>query len=460
MKTLLPLLLLVAPVFAEDAVPASTSPVEAAEPAAKPEPAMAPVSAPVPASAVASPAAFDKKPAAPKPVSAEDEWAFAKATAKDTDSAAQEVAADELRLFLRRHPDAPQAADALALLAGLRQQKGDWQSAAVALLRAIHEFPESKAVLRAKSSYLELVEKNASRKQRPALNELVAVPAAADKADRLSAVWQRASVKAPDALFEPLAAEIRDFSVRFPEHPEGDKLQAALARLYAANEKPATAMLAWRKILALFPDGALRPAAQLAIGDLYAEALRDPKKAIDAYQELIDKYHQASEVQSALDGSARLFEEKLKQYDLAVEMEERVAKDFPKTAASLKALKTIARLQRELLAKPEEAIKTEQRLSTMHGGQDGVDALLRAAEIARRDLKDYTRQAALLHQIADDYASAKEAPQALYDAAGIYDADLVNAAMAIDTYKEVAAKYPKHKLAKKSAERAVKLEGK
>ncbi|MFI5345362.1 MAG: tol-pal system YbgF family protein [Elusimicrobiota bacterium] len=454
---------------AADSVPAKPAePVKVEE--KKPEPAK--VEAPKaeePKVVVESPKLEGTKPlppvakkAAAKPVAAakvvgpDDEWLFAKSAAEDADSAVQDAAVDELRLFVRRHPDASQAPDALFLIAGLRAKK-DWQLAAASLLRLIYEYNGSEAELRAKSTYLELIGNKASRKQRSALNDLVNVPDTDDKADRLSALWARVAEKAPDALYEPVADEIRDFLVRFPDHKDNDKLQAALARLHAANDKSAAAVLAWRKLLALYPESALRPQAQMAIGDLHADALRDPKKAIDAYQQVIASYPDAPEVLGALESSARLFEEKLKQYDLSVEMDEKIVKLFPKTAGSLKALKGMARLQRDRLSKSDEAIKTLQRLSAMHGGQDGVDALLLGADIARRDLKDYGREAALRIQVSTDYQAAKEAPQALYDAAGVYEDDVKDAAKAIETYKLVATKYPTHKLAKKGTDRAAKL---
>jgi TolA-binding protein len=415
-----------------------------------------------PKAAEPSESAAPAKAEAAKPESAryagpDAEWAFVKSAAEDTDSGAQDAAIDNLRLFARRYPDSAHAPDALFLLASLRAKRGDWQPAAAALLHAVYEYAGAPVELRAKSAYLELVGNKASRRERPALNDFVNGNDAPDKADRLSTIWRKVAEKAPDAFYEPAADEIRDFFVRFPEHKDNDKLQAALARLHAANDKPAAAVTAWRKLLALYPDSGLRAKAQLSIGDLYADGLREPKKAIDAYQDLIAQYPQSTEVLPALENSARLFEEKLKQYDLAVQMDEQVVKTFPKTTASLKALKTIARLQRDRLNKPDEAIKTLQRLSTMHGGQDGVDALLLASEIARRDLKDHVREAALLHQVSDDYAAAREAPQALYDAAGVYEDDVKDTAKAIATYKEVASKYPTHKLARKANGRAEKL---
>lgn len=388
---------------------------------------------------------------------AEAEWAFVKASAEDADAAAQEAAAEHLRLFARRFPDSSHAADALVLLAGSRAKKGDWQQAAVADLRVIGEYGDSSAELKAKSAYLELVDNKASRRLRPVLKEFVNGAEGGDRSDRLSALWRRVADGAPDAFYEAAADEIRDFFVRFPEHKDNDQLLAALARLHASNDKPASAVAGWRKLLALYPDSGLRAKALMSVGDLYADALRDPKKAIEAYQDLIAQYPKSGEILPALQSSARLFDDKLKQYDLSVQMDEKIVKGFPKSPASLAAFKAIARLQRDRLGKPDEAIKTLQRLSAMHKGQEGVDALRLSAEIARRDLKDYARQAALLQQIGADYPTAKETPEALYDAAGVLEDDVKDGSKALESYREIQSKFPDDKYGKKAGARADKL---
>ena len=387
----------------------------------------------------------------------EEEYAFAKSAAEDADRDISEAAMADLALFVRRYPESPLAPEAMLQLASLRTKKGEWQPALTTLLRLLYEYPSTKVGLKAKSAYLELVDKKASRKLRQPMADLVKLPEASDRADRLSYVWRKLADDAPDAVYEPLAEEIRDFFARFPDHKDGDKLQAQLARLHSFNGKSAAAMLACRKLLALYPDSTLRSKAQMFVGDLYSEQLRDPKKALDAYQELLAQYPSSPEVLPSLEKSAVIFSDKLRQYDLAVEMHEKIVTGFPKTASSLTSLKTIAKLQRDRLSKPADAIKTLARLSSMHGGQDGVDALLSAADFARRDLKDNARQAELLRKVADDYAAAKEAPQALFDSANVYEVDLKDSGKALELFKEVETKFPSHKLSKKAADRAAKL---
>ena len=54
--------------------------------------------------------------------------------------------------------------------------------------------------------------------------------------------------------------------------------------------------------------------------------------------------------------------------------------------------------------------------------------------------------------------STGKSAQALYDAAGVYEDSVKDNAKAVELYKEVVSKFPSHKLAKKGADRAAKLE--
>lgn len=457
MKTLLLLAACAVPAFCVDAPPAAPQAVAASDAGAAPD-AKPAVKSDAKAEPAPKPDVKSNLPdvAAPKPVTVEDEWAFAKAAGQDENADVRKAAIPELELFARRRPDAPQAPDALLMAADLRQKNGDWPRAMGDLLRLIATYPDSSALLNAKSDFLSLVAKRVPARDRAPLSALPESLEGTNTADRLSQVWRRVADRAPDALYEPVVLGIDDLFARDPGRGDADELLKALARLHAANGEPASALLSWRKLLALCPASMLRPVAQMSIGDLYADALRDPRAAIAAYQELVDKFPRAIQVQAALEKSAALFENKLRQYDLAVEQLERVVALFPNTPASLRALQSIARLQRDRLNNPDAAIKTLQRLSKMHGGQDGVKALLLAAEIARRDLKDSGRQAALLHQVADDYPAAQQSPEALYDCAGVWE-DAGNTVKAIEVYKEVATKFPSSRYAGKASKRVEKL---
>ena len=389
----------------------------------------------------------------------EVEWNYLKDAAQDATEGVSAAALDDLSVFIQQHPDAPMMDEAQALLASLYARGGDSKSAMVALLRLLYEHPDSKTALRAKSDLLGLGDKNLSRKLRPALGELVKVPDSPDKAERLSVMMQRVVDSLGEALHDPIVQEIRRFQVRFPDYPKSDMVQWSLAQMQEKDSRFPAALLAYRKLIAAFPESAYRAKAQLAVGGVYADDLRDYTKAIEAYQELAAKYPESPEVLPALARMAQLFSGKLKQYELAVEMDEKIIKLFPKTDGALKAFNDEAALLRDRLAKPEEAIKAYRRLTEQFGPPAAVEALQSAAVIAG-DLKDFRLDAELRVKVAADYSGEKAAPGELYSAAEIYETSLNDLGKAIDTYKEVASKFPHTKQGRWAQARIAKLEKK
>ena len=63
-------------------------------------------------------------------------------------------------------------------------------------------------------------------------------------------------------------------------------------------------------------------------------------------------------------------------------------------------------------------------------------------------------------KIAEEYPTAKEAPEQLYEAAQVTEGDLRDVDGAIKLYRETAEKFSAHKLGRKAADRAEKLESK
>ncbi len=422
-------------------VPATPAKTDAPAAAAKPAPpAQAPTAleAAVPPAAKILPALPDKAAAVPKarassraeaeasasaPVDRlKAQWRFLQNAAQD--QASVDAEADELEAFTRRHPDAPMAADALALLAKTDVLRKDRPSAMIALLHLCYEFPQSQEALSAQSDFLELAGKELSRKLRPAAGGLVKRSQAEGAADRLSAMLQGVVEGLGDALYRPTLRELRAFQVRFPDYARADAVQWSLAQLYERHEDYAAAVLAYRELLAVYPDSEHHPEALFALGGVYAEHLKEYKKAIDAYQELVREFPDHALALAALQATSRLFSDKLEQYELAVEVDGSIIEKFPKTAGALQAL------------------------------QD-------AAAIAHRRLKDYKKEVALREQIASDFpADAELAAEQLYEAGGVYEDDLNDVDSAIKTYQDDFSRFEKTKYGRKAGERAEKLQKK
>ncbi|MBI3553842.1 MAG: tetratricopeptide repeat protein [Elusimicrobia bacterium] len=385
------------------------------------------------------------------------EWKFLGDEAQSADGEIQDGAVEHLKVFVDKRLEAPMRPDALYLLAGLRQKRGDVKGGLVDLLRLVYEYPESKHAMKAKSDFLDGAGRKFSRRLKAAEEELVKTPKSEDKAERLALLCEKLGGSMEDSLYEASVEEIHRFETRFADYAGADKVEFSLAGLHAAGGRSVMALVAYQKLLAVRPDSALRPKAQFAVGAVYADSLKDYKKAIEAFSEVVEKYPGSPEVLASLQRSSQLYSDRLKQYQLAVEVDEKIVKLFPKTDGALAALKDAAKLQRERLKAPGDAIKTDQRLAAMFPTA-GVDALREAAAIARKDLKDYKQEVEIRRAIAKSYASAKEAPEELYAAAEVCEDDLKDNEQALSLYKELGTSFPGTKQAKKAAERLAKLD--
>ncbi len=457
---------------AEPAAPAKEEPkAEAAKEEPKPQEKKAEApkeekkkEAPKPAekkkeTAVEAPKAEEKP--APSPLSPEErlqaEWKYLSARAQSADGEIQDGVIEHLKVFIEKYRDASMRPDALYLLAGLRQKRGDVKGGLVDLLRLAYEYPESKYAMKARSDFLDGAGKKFSRKFKPAEEALAKAPKSDDKTERLASLAENLGAGMEDNMYDASVDMIHHFEARFPDYAGADKMQWSLGQLHEKANQPASALVAYEELLAVHPESALRPKTQFAVGALYADNIKDYKKAVEAFADVVEKYPSSPEVLPSLQRSAGLYSDKLRQYQLAVEIDEKIVKLFPKTDGALSALRDEASLQRERLKAPQDAIKTDQRLAEMFPTA-GVAALQDAATIARKDLKDFKQEVEIRHSIAKNYASAKEAPEELWNAATTAEEDLKDDQQAIALYKELAANFPGAKQAKKASSRLEKLD--
>ncbi len=424
------------------------------EPKPEPAPAPAPVVEPKPAAKGKTAGKPVKK--APKQFSPEEILASGfqtlKSGAEDQNQELRNAALEDLRVFVQQHPDAEASPEALGILA--RQE--EYRPAMVDWLHLVYEYPESGVALKAKSEYLDLVNKKMSSKLKPGLSLLAKSPEAEDKAERLAQLVLGLAEKSGDALYEPAAAEIRRFQVRFPDYKDNDRILWSLAQLHLANEKYAAALMTYRELLS-YQGSSYREKAQFATAELFSDKLKRYKDAVDAFQAFIEQYPESAQVLDALQRVAVLYVDRLDQAPLAVETYERIIKLFPKAEGALKAFNFEAKLQRDRLKQPEEAVKTYVRLTEQFRYPQAAEALMNAADVARRDLKDYKREVELRSKIAVDFPLVKEAPEQLYQAAQVLEDDLKDLDGAVKLYQDVASKFAGSKQGKKAGERASKL---
>ncbi|HVE12080.1 MAG TPA: tetratricopeptide repeat protein [Elusimicrobiota bacterium] len=444
-----------APKEAAPAAPAQAAPAEPpkevakAEPA-KPEPAKA---EPAPIQGAAPSIGAVKVSPAERLAS---EWRFLKQAGEDRRPEIVETVLAQVSRLVRSNPDADFADEALRLKADLFERQGDPKSAVMAYLRLLCEAPSSKLAFPAKRAMMDIVDRKFERRLKPVFGELDRGMDAGDKSARLAALFKKLVDQTDDALYEPLVLEFEEFSARFPEYPKADELTMVLGELHGKKGKYASAILAYQKLLSVYPASAFKPRSQRLIGDVLANNLKDYNKAIDAYQEVVNRYADSEEARTSYEQIARI-EEQLKQYDLAIDIDEKIVKLYPSTDAALRAYNGEARLLAEQLNRPGQAIETYGKLADMFKASPLAARALKAGAAIAHKQKDFSTELALDERIAKDIPESAEAPEALYAAADICENELQNPEKAIELYNQLSARYPAHKLARKARSRADSL---
>lgn len=380
------------------------------------------------------------------------EWEFLKKNGDTISAEAASAVLSQLAALLRFRPDAEFSDEGRLLKSALHMRLGDHRSAVTDLLALIYEFPDSKFNLHAKRTYTDIVEKKMERKAKPALMDAIKVPDQNEKPRRLAEMLKRLGGMGVESLYEPTAAEYDDFFFRYPLYAGSDELQMLLGDLHLKNGKYITAMLAYWKLLALYPSSAFRAKAQRLTGDIYANNLRDADKAAEAYQRVINDYSSSDEAGTAYGRMAKL-EEQQKRYALAVDIYEKVIKLYPGREAALSAFREEARLLKDVMDKPAEAIKVYARLADMYKGAPAAEEALKTAAETAYDIKDYSQAVELYQRLASDAPESAGTPESLFSAAQICERELANLDKAVEIYNSVSSKYPVHKLAKKAKSR-------
>lgn len=349
---------------------------------------------------------------------AKDELEFLKEKAK-SDSDMQKAAAIDLELFADAHAGTELAPEALATLAGLQQKLND-STSLVTLLRLVYEFPQTPQGRDARAAFTKSADERLPKRLKDAAAAVARGSEAQDAPARLADMIEKLSGPLGDSLYGPALAQTSRFERRFPDFAGGDRVALATGKLRERVQDWPAALMAYDRLLALYPSSALRAQALWARGVLLSERVRDYRGASASFTELADKHQDAAEAPLALERAGQLLSDKLKMYEPAVEAYRKLVSRYAGTEAARRALESEAKLERSKLGNPQQAVKT-------------------------------------LETLADQFASHPVAPEALYEAGQIYEDDLKDLSKAVAEYKQVAAKFPAHKLGKKAADRAAKL---
>lgn len=404
--------------------------------------------------------------AAPKPASvsaaalADAEWDFLKTVMQDKKEDVLELALPQLEDWLARNPEHFKAEEAQFLKAGLHFKLGDYKFALVDLLKYFQAYPQGSSLEDAKKLFIEIVVTKADKKLRPALDEAALPPAPASSAADVnvaSLLETFSASQAGEGYYEPLAVEFRAFLNRFPDYSKNDSLRLALADLHVKKGKYLAARLECEKIIQLYPSSALLARTKMALAALLADNLKDYDRAIEAYRDIAASFPGSDEAWTAY-GRLPALAEKQKKYELAVEIYEKIIELYPDKPEALNSYRSGARVLREDLKKFPEAVAVLNRLADKYKGESVkcIDALLLAAEIYRKDLKDAEGEVKMYDRIAAEYEADPQAPKALYAAGDVYS-KAKDGEKAREYYQKILEKYPDNPLSKKAEGRVASI---
>ena len=445
----------------EPAIEPPPPPPPAPKPVVKPLPQPKPVVKPLPPpEIVAPPAAPAEQPkkasgAAPAVDLGQRFEAELKFYESSFETAAPELLPpllEQVDAFFQHYREVPGADQALFLRSVIREKQGDLPGAAVDILKLLYEYPQTKLAFNSKRKLLDIADKRL-KKQKAALTEIAKAPVNGLALPARSTMLLRSLVDIPEPLlYAPVAAELREFLVRYPDLPESGEITILLGRHYFRNEAHRPAILIEQKVLALYKDPALLAKAQYQIGDIYATALKDFNKAVEAYQSVAEKYPETPEAASSYVRIAKILDENLNQSALAVEKLEEIVKLYPKTEAAHDAYLETARIQKGKLNAANKAVTALEALADMFPGDRAVSALKQAAEISD-GLKDYASEARIYEKLAESTPQDKFAPDALWEAADVYEKKLLDPSAARKALEKLVGAHPSSKLFKKAQKR-------
>lgn len=398
----------------------------------------------------ASDTAPEAKPAAKGDVVAA-EWDFLAGAAQDKEKDVLELVLPQVKDWLLRNPEHPSAHEALLVKAELQNRLGDQKTALMALLRHLYEYPDSETSAAAKKLCRELILKKADKKQKPLLDAVAESVEGQDAAARLHGLLLKAADAGGELLYEPLAAEFHAFLNRFPLREGNDALRLALADLHQAQKEYLKAAHAYEKMIRIHPDSRDVARAKLSYAVTLTDNLKQHDKAITVLQDITANY-QGSEQAKAAYARLPALAEKQKKYQLAVDVYEEIIERYPDSGEAAAAYGEEARVLREEMKKFPDAIAVLTRLADKYKGEQALGALLLAAEIYRKDLKDVAGEVAMYDRVVAEYDSDPRALKSLFAAAEVFD-KAKDYDKARDYYQKVIDKSPEDGLAKKSQRR-------
>lgn len=348
---------------------------------------------------------------------------------------------DDLNRFAQTYPERAEAGEALWQSAELERARKNFTGEAIALAKVLHLYDDASLRSKAETRLLRVAADDL-KSERKGLKSLAAAAVAKETIERhLQMLQQLAGLEGKDFL--PLLRRECDlFLERYPKAPEAERVLALREETFFREKELSAYALGLRLLIDLYPDSQERLKRLEILASVQWKELREYKKAVSTYAQLLRDYPQTVEAETALLMSATICDEELQDYPRAIELLSLLVRDFPISENARTALSYQARIYAQRLKDPLTAIQTYRQLVKMFPGKPAMMALSEAATLARNPLQDYDEQILLQQELAKSYPESPEAVQALYEIAQTQEEKLKDAEAALKTYQQLIDLYP------------------
>ncbi len=364
--------------------------------------------------------------------------------------------ANGLETWAAQNEQHPAFQDALFMQARLLLRAQENGPAVVTLFRLRHLFAglNANALLPLLTEASQSLD-SASREEAAALFKSATDGKETPQAREADALY--ALSKLSGRTFYPAAARaFENFFTRYPDYAGSNEVELWYGDLHRLNGNYLAAIFQYKKADELYPQSPYKAASMRLIGDIYADNLKDPEKALQIYTQVLRQFPNSAETgivykhMAILDENAKQYDSALINYDKAIEL----------LAASPAAYEAY-RGKADVFVKTnryEDAYNLLHKTAALFQAdkKEASQSLRYAAKIANKHLRDPQKYALSLEKALLVFPEDKDAPDLMYELGQTYEDK--QPVKAKEIYKRLILKYPTHRRAARAQKRLTRLE--
>ena len=398
---------------------------------------------------------------APRPAAAGDagvHYRFLEELYNRSDKTLQPYLISELEQYLAVYPASERADRALYLLGRTYEAAGEGHQALAVYAKLFYFYPgsdERGAALEALRAIIGRLK--VYQDQRPGLERMLGEAGrAGSRADRHYAYLDFLSKLDASHVHDRLLAECTEFKRAYPLDARLPHLDLWIAVSWANKGASLESAQAFRKFETLYPNDPSLAYARYTRAELLSRELGGYQQATTLLKALVVSFPESRYAPRALFLLAET-RARLKDYRQAVAEYRRVVDEYPTDEQGPAALLAAAEIEERQLKDIPAAVATLKELPIRYPAADGCEALERAGALQAQRLGDYRGAAATYASAADFYPQADCAAELLLKAGKLHEEKTGDLGAALGYYRQALERYPGHRRAGELARRAQRL---